>query len=40
MKEYTVKEIKILEANPYKFKVTKKKLYFTAELKAVFWTVY
>ena len=40
MKEYTVKEIKILEANPYTFKVTKKKLYFTAEFKAVFWTGY
>lgn len=40
MKEYTVKEMKILEANPYTFKVTKKKLYFTAEFKEVFWTGY
>lgn len=40
MKEYTAKEMKILKANPYTFKVTKKKLYFTAEFKEIFWTGY
>lgn len=40
MKEYTVKEMKILKSNPYTFKVTKKKLYFTAEFKEIFWTGY
>lgn len=36
MKEYTAKEIKRLKANPYTFKVTKSKLYFTAEFKEAF----
>ena len=36
MKEYTAKEIKLLKANPYTFKVTKNKLYFTAEFKEAF----
>lgn len=40
MKEYTAKEIKLLKANPYTFKVTKSKLYFTAEFKEAFWTGY
>lgn len=40
MKEYTVKEMKLLKANPYTFKVTKNKLYFTIEFKEVFWTAY
>ena len=40
MREYTAKEIKLLEANPYTFKVTKHKLYFTAEFKEAFWTGY
>lgn len=40
MKEYTAKEMKLLKANPYTFKVTKHKLYFTAEFKEVFWTGY
>jgi len=40
MKEYTAKEIKILQANPYTFKVTKNKLYFTIEFKEAFWTEY
>ena len=40
MKEYTVKEIKLLKANPYTFKVTKSKLYFTKEFKEVFWNAY
>lgn len=40
MKEYTAKEMKILKANPYTFKVTKNKLYFTIEFKEAFWTSY
>ena len=38
MKEYTAKEMKLLKANPYTFKVTKNKLYFTIEFKKAFWT--
>lgn len=40
MKEYTTKEMKALKANPYTFKVTKYKLYFTVEFKKAFWTAY
>lgn len=40
MKEYTAKEMKLLKANPYTFKVTKSKLYFTVEFKEAFWTAY
>ena len=40
MKEYTVKEMKILKANPYTFKVTKNKLYLTIEFKEAFWSAY
>lgn len=40
MKEYTAKEMKLLKANPYTFKVTKNKLYFAIEFKEAFWTVY
>ena len=40
MKEYTAKEMKLLKANPYTFKVTKNKLYFTIEFKETFWTAY
>ena len=40
MKEYTTKEMKALNANPYTFKVTKYKLYFTVEFKQAFWTAY
>ena len=40
MREYTTKEMKLLKANPYTFKVTKNKLYFTVEFKEAFWTVY
>ncbi len=36
MKEYTAKEMKLLKANPYTFKVTKNKLYFTIEFKEAF----
>jgi len=40
MREYTVKEMKLLKANPYTCKVTKNKLYFTIEFKEAFWTAY
>ena len=40
MREYTAKEIKVLKANPYTFKVTKNKLYFTIAFKEAFWTAY
>ncbi len=40
MREYTNREIKELESNPYTFKVTKKKLYFTKEFKKEFWIRY
>ena len=40
MREYTAKEMKLLRANPYTFKVTKNKLYFTVEFKEAFWTAY
>ncbi len=36
MKEYTAKEMKSLKADTYTFKVTKHKLYFTAEFKEAF----
>ena len=38
MREYTAKEMKLLKANPYTFKITKNKLYFTVEFKEAFWT--
>lgn len=40
MKEYTPKQIKQLKTNPYTFKVTKNKLYFTAKFKEDFWVSY
>ena len=40
MKEYTAKEMKLLKANPYTYKVTKNKLYFTIEFKETFWTAF
>lgn len=40
MKEYTKKEMKILEDNPYTLRVTKNKLSHTAEFKKIFWTKY
>lgn len=40
MKEYTEKQIKQLEKNPYVFKVTKHKLYYTAKFKEDFWVSY
>ena len=32
--------MKLLKANPYTFKVTKNKLYFTIEFKEAFWRAY
>ena len=40
MKNYTEKEKRKLEKNPYTFKVTEHKLYFTAKFKEDFWTRY
>lgn len=40
MKEYTPKQIKKLEANPYTLKVTKNTLYFTIKFKEDFWINY
>lgn len=40
MRKFTAKEIKKLEANPYTFKVTEHKLYFTAKFKGDFWIRY
>lgn len=40
MNEYTAKEIKLLSANPYTYKITRNKLYFTIEFKEAFWNAY
>ncbi len=40
MREFTEKEIKLLEKNPYTFKTTKHKIYFTAAFKEAFWIRY
>lgn len=40
MKEYTTKQRKELEKNPYVYKVTKHKLYYTAKFKEDFWISY
>ena len=40
MKEYTEKQIKELKKNPYVFKVTKHKLYYTDKFKEDFWVSY
>lgn len=40
MKEYTAKQIKQLEKNPYVFKVSKHRLYYTAKFKEDFWVSY
>lgn len=40
MKEYTPKQMKELEKNPYVFKATKHKLYYTAKFKEAFWISY
>lgn len=40
MKEYTAKQIKELEKNPYVYKVTKHMIYYTAKFKEDFWISY
>lgn len=40
MKEYTQKQIKELEKNPYVLKATKHKLHYTAKMKKDFWVSY
>ena len=40
MKEYTKKELKELNANPYTLKASKNKISHTAEFKRIFWTKY
>ena len=40
MRTFTEEQIKKLKKNPYKFKLTKNKLYFTAKFKEDFWISY
>lgn len=40
MKEYTSKQIKELEKNPYVYKATKYMIYYTAKFKEDFWVSY
>ena len=40
MKEYTTKQIKQFEANPYVYKATKHMIYYTAKFKEDFWISY
>ncbi len=40
MKEYTEKQIKDLQKNPYVLKVSKHRLYYTAKFKEEFWISY
>ena len=40
MREYTPKQMKQLKANKYTLRVTKNKMYFTAEFKKNFWIKY
>ena len=40
MKEYTEKQIRELRKNPYVFKATKHKLYYSAKFKEDFWNSY
>lgn len=40
MKEYTPKQIKELEKNPYIYRATKHKLYYSAKFKEDFWISY
>lgn len=40
MKEYTPKQIKELEKNPYVYRATKHKLYYSAKFKEDFWISY
>lgn len=40
MREYTQAQIKELKKNPYTFKVTKHKIFFTIKFKEAFWISY
>ena len=40
MRTYSDKEIKLLEKNPYTYKITEHKLYFTKKFKEDFWIRY
>ena len=40
MRTFTEEQIKKLKKNPYTFKITKNKLYFTAKFKEDFWISY
>lgn len=40
MKEYTAKQMKELKNNPYVFKTTKHRIYYTAKFKEDFWISY
>ena len=40
MKEYTSKQIKELEKNPYVYRVTKHKIYYSVKMKEDFWISY
>ncbi len=40
MREFTQKQLQELKSNPYTFKVTKNKLFFTAKFKEDFWIRY
>ena len=40
MKEYTTKQLKQLGANPYVYKATKHRTYYTAKFKEDFWISY
>lgn len=40
MKEYTSKQLKELEKNPYVYKATKHMIYYTAKFKEDFWVSY
>ena len=40
MRTFTEEQIKKLKKNPYTFKLTKNKLYFTAKFKEDFWISY
>lgn len=40
MREYSLKQIKQLQSNPYTLKVSKNKLYFTVKFKEDFWIRY
>jgi len=40
MKEYTAKQMKELEKNPYVYKATKHMIYYSVKFKEEFWTSY